>query len=1303
MKTIAGLVAVLAGGLLTAGADELAQQFATPPPSARPWVYWFPLSGNLSSNGITADLEAMARVGIGGVLYMETDQGTPKGPADFGGPLWRSLIKHATTEAHRLGLEINMNNDAGWCGSGGPWITPELSMQKVIWSETAVTGPAHFDAALPMPKATMDYYRDIAVFAYPTPAEHFSIPLLSGKSSATRAEIASYAAYATVPPQAVVARGQLRDLSAQLGADGKLIWDVPPGRWTLLRLGHTTTGKDNHPAPIDGRGLESDKLSAAATRAHFDGLLAKVISDAGPLAGQTLVATHIDSWETHSQNWTPTFRADFQRLRGYDPQPLLPVLAGRVVDSLEISERFLWDVRLTIHELLMQNYTTCLRELAHQHGLRLSIEAYGDGPYDNLAYGGQADEPMAEFWSWNKFGAANSCTEMSSAAHVYGKKILGAEAFTATDKEKWQGHPANIKDLGDWAFCEGINRFVFHRYAAQPWLHCAPGISMGPWGLHYERTQTWWEQSKAWHAYLARCQYLLQQGLFVADLCFMEPEGSPLDFHSPVKSGHDRPGYNFDGCPTEVVLTRMSVKAGRLVLPDGMSYRMLVLPQTAVMSPQLLGKIKELVTAGATVVGAPPARAPGLAGFPQSDAAVQQLAAELWGGGEAPAEPTARTIGKGQLIWGGDFRTPKAEPQDLKTVSNLAGAKWIWFNEGKPAQSAPPGLRYFRRVITLDGPVQAATLSMTVDNEFECWINGKHACDSQDYKNATVANVAKLLKPGQNIIAVLAENTTDTPNPAGLIGTLKINRGKQQKVFATDNQWEVAQHVTADWKTVTAATTNWSAALELGPLGMPPWGEISEPQPGHAGDPIPNIATVIPLLERAGVPPDFAFTSTDPTTGLRYIHKLIGDTDVYFVANKNPYDAEALCSFRVTGKRPEIWRPDTGRTGLAAQYVSTGGVTRLPLRFEPNGSLFVIFRAGAPAFDAAAAFTRDGVPVTAQSEGGKLEIQKASYGVLEDATRTRDVRAKVQALVDGGNFSFKVSKLAEDDDPAFGVVKTLVVAYTSNGKALTATGTDSDTLQFARHVITQPAAADLKIGSDGGFVVEATQPGRYAITTVGGKQLTAQVDAVPAPQELSGPWDVAFDTRWGGPAQVTFAKLDDWSQRPEEGIKYYSGTASYRTTFMVDGKGLMADGATKSAPSIRHAPSTIHHVLLDLGRVAVMAEVKLNGRDLGILWKTPFCVDVTGAIKDGENTLELKVVNLWINRLIGDEQLPEDSDRNKNGTLKAWPQFVLDEKPSPTGRLSFTSHRLWKKNDPLVESGLLGPVTLRVAPLVEAR
>jgi len=188
-------------------------------------------------------------------------------------------------------------------------------------------------------------------------------------------------------------------------------------------------------------------------------------------------------------------------------------------------------------------------------------------------------------------------------------------------------------------------------------------------------------------------------------------------------------------------------------------------------------------------------------------------------------------------------------------------------------------------------------------------------------------------------------------------------------------------------------------------------------------------------------------------------------------------------------------------------------------------------------------------------------------------------------------------------------------------------------------------------------------------------------------QEIAGPWEVQFDPKWGGPAKpVTFEKLEDWSKRPDDGIRYYSGTAVYRTTFTLNSQ-----------------PSTLNRLFFDLGRVAIMAEVRLNGRDLGILWKPPFRVEVTDALKPGENTLELHVVNLWINRQIGDEQLPEDSDRNTNGTLKSWPAWLAQGKPSSTGRYTFTSWRLWKKDDPLVESGLLGPVTLRTVERVQYR
>ena len=1267
-------------------ADPLAEQFAAPPASARPWVYWFPLDGNITREGITADLEAMARVGIGGVLYMETDQGTPKGPVPFASPAWRELIQHACKEASRLGLKINMNNDAGWCGSGGPWITPELSMQRLVWTETAVTGPKRFEAKLPQPKAVKDYYRDIAVFAYPTPAKPYRIPQLRGKSADTREAVTLRTAYPDLPSGSAIPREKIVHLTAKLAADGQLAWDVPEGDWTLLRLGHTSTGKDNHPAPIDGRGLECDKLSKEAAETHFNNLMGKLVADNRALTGQekTLVTTHIDSWEVHSQNWTPRFREEFQRLRGYDPLPLLPVMSGRVVDSLEISERFLWDVRQTVSELLVENYAGHMRTLAHRSGLHLSIEAYGDGPFDDLAFAGQADEPMSEFWSWNRFGAAETCTEMASAAHVYGKPILGAEAFTATDAEKWQGHPANIKELGDWAFCEGVNRFVFHRYALQPWKDVRPGVSMGPWGLHYERTQTWWEQSRAWHAYLARCQYLLQQGLFVADLCFLTPENAPQGFQSPVKGSHDRTGYNFDGCPPDALLTRMEVKNGRLVLPDGMSYRMLVLPRTGTMTPQMLRKIRDLVVAGATVLGMPPTRSPSLVGYPQADADVRQLAQELWGDGQPTAELAERAVGKGLVLWGREL-LPQPEPE-YDSGSALGSAKWIWFNEGHPERSAPPGTRYFRRIVTLDAgsKVASARLLMTADNEFDCWVNGRKAGHGDRFQQAHAMSVGHLLKPGPNVIAVAAVNTTESANPAGLIGALTVRfADKRMLDVVTDGSWEASKTVADTWKT-DPASAGWPAALPLGPMGMAPWHEIEEGAPGGS-DTTLDIAVAGRVLAKLGVSPDFACPSAADGAGPRYIHKRIGDNDVYFVANKDAQCREFVCSFRVQGRRPELWWPDTGRIEPSVVFEQAEGCTRVPLRLDPSGSVFVIFREPLAGFDPVVSVARNGEPVLpSPKSGANITVQKAVYGLLDDPKATRDVTAKVQALFAKGTLAFAVTDMAKDDDPAFMQVKTLRIDYLANGEAFSVSSTDGQRIS-----VNAPApalAATLHSGADGALVLEASEPGRYQVKTASGKTLTADVPAVPQPVEIAGEWAVEFPPKSGAPERVVLPKLISWSEHADSGVKYFSGTATYRKTFEIPAAML---GASR-------------HLTLDLGKVDIMAEVKLNGQSFDVLWKKPFTLDVTRAVHPGSNTLEIKVVNLWINRLIGDEQLPDDSPRNKDGrTLSAWPDWLLAGKPSPTGRFTFTSHRLWKKDDPLVPSGLLGPVTLRVTECVK--
>jgi hypothetical protein len=1167
--------------------SKLQREFLAPPASARPWVYWFWLNGNITSNGITADLEAMQRVGIGGVLIMEVDQGTPRGKVDFASGSWRQLFQHVCAEANRLGLEVNMNNDAGWCGSGGPWITPELSMQKLVWTETNLVGPLKFDGPLERPTGPTNYYRDVAVLAFPTPDGKARVPQIQGKAAFVPQHIPVTAQYPSLPLAQVVAMGNVSTPGEFVR--GNLEWEVPPGNWTLLRLGHTTTGKDNHPAPESGRGLESDKLSPVATEAMFNGLMAKLIKDSPNLAGRVLVSTHIDSWETGSQNWTPLFREEFKERRGYDPLPWLPAITGRVVQSLECSERFLWDLRQTVSDLLVENYAGHFRRLAAQNGLRLSIEAYDNTPCDDLAFAAQADEPMSEFWSWG-YNTAYSCVEMSSAAHVYGRRILGAEAFTANDQERWLLAPDALKILGDWAFCEGINRFVFHRYALQPWLNRQPGMSMGPWGLHYERTQTWWELSQGWHEYLARCQHLLRQGVFVADILYLQPEGSPRRFTPtlPDYTGNtpDRPRHNFDGCTAEALFTRVQVKNGRLVLPDGLNYRVLVLPQVETMTPRLLRRVGELVAQGASVIGPPPTHSPSLANFPKCDIEVRKLAENLWNGSNP---------GGKRVLWSPEFVQP---PKRTETPTVAAAARWIWHREGNPAASAPPGKRFFRADLVLppDKTVSNAVFNLTADNAFVLWVNGRYAIYGSNFKQVYSTNITRLLQTGTNILAVGAENTLDHPNPAGLIGTLRVDFTDASHLeFNTGEQWRSAPEVSHSWTTETSWAGKWEPVMELGAPGVEPWGEFE----GTAVPPyvFPKYEAIARWLEVGGCPPDF-----EADRALRFIHRQVGECEIYFVANSQTNPVAGPCAFRVTGKVPELWDPLKGTISRPVTFEERGGRTVLPLWLEPAGSVFVVFRPAPHLLSKAA--------------GHKI------VGIKRNGTDLLPKRA---------------------------------AAVGAPGITLSAATNRND------------------------IQVQVSEPGRYELTSLAGKSRSFEIlPGLPALQ-LDGPWNVQFQPGGGAPPAAVFTNLMDWSVHPIAEIRHFSGMATYQIRFTLPPGWLRPDLTYQ----------------LDLGQVAVMAAVEVNGQDLGTLWKSPFQVDITSGLKEGVNVLQIDVANLWVNRMIADEALAEDSDRNDNGTLKSWPEWLESERPSPSGRISFTSWRLWAKDAPLQPSGLLGPVRLR--------
>lgn len=666
---------VMASNAVPSPADPLERDFLNPPDTARPWVYWFWMDGNSSREGITADFEAMKRAGIGGVEQMEVDVGVPRGPVHFMSPEWQQNFNHAVREAGRLGLKISILTGPGWTGSGGPWVKPEQSMQKVVCSETTLTGPQKFGGKLPQPAITAGFYRDIAVLAFPTPAQAPKIENLAEKALFHRGHFSSEKGVRSYIPDQLqkasnsapggIPMKNVIDLSSSMDSSGTLNWDVPPGNWTILRFGHTSTGANTRPAPLPGLGLECDKLDRDALAAHYAAYLEPILKNAGPLAGRSLAALHIDSWEMGSQNWSAKFRDEFRSRRGYDPVPWLPVMFGHAIESLEKSERFLWDLRQTVNELIVDNHARASRDIAAKSGMSFSIEPYDGTPCDDLTFGGVADVPMCEFWS-NTFDTWYSCFEAASIAHTYGRSVVGAEAFTAGDGERWYYHPAYLKTVGDWAFTRGVNRFAFHRYAHQPWLDRWPGMTMGPYGIHYERTQTWWDMVGEYNKYLARCQAVLQQGVAVADVCYLSPEGAPHVFDPPASALTGTPPdprtYDFDACTPEALM-KARVVDGRIAFPKATAYAVLVLPRVQGMSPELLLKVEELTRSGATVVGAAPNRAPGLGDWPKADQRVREIAGRMWDDSDA-----VRKVGKGMLIsdpGGGEPRKSAAlvEPQ----------------------------------------------------------------------------------------------------------------------------------------------------------------------------------------------------------------------------------------------------------------------------------------------------------------------------------------------------------------------------------------------------------------------------------------------------------------------------------------------------------------------------------------------------------------------------------------------------------------------------------------------------------------
>jgi len=1270
--------------------------FRRPPEATRPWCYWYWISDNISKRGITRDLEAMARVGIGeafiGNVFLED---IPAGDVKVLSDAWWALVEHAIREGARTGVNVGMFNCPGWSQSGGPWIEPGQAMRYLASSETRVRGPSRFDGTLPVPK---EPFQDVAVLAFPAPRadadslgshsprlssspaapgaealvdgnldtamafpanvgqgkEPFAIeiaveqPLTARSLSLTPSEspwsaqcelqaaddagafgtvrrfrfdrsnmkehvgpmprgpvAVSFApatarrfrlTFSSVRGKAALAEIDLSpaarvesfvekqlgkmhptplplwdtylwpdqpepdetalcvpvdrviDLTGKLGSDGALRWDVPPGDWVVLRTGMTTTGTRNAPASPEGQGLEVDKMNREAAAHHFDAFIGQLLRRMPPSDRTAFGHVVADSYEMGSQNWTDGFAATFRDRYGYDPAPWLPVLTGRIVGTADQSNRFLWDLRRLVADRIATEYVGGLRDVCRRHGLKLWLENYGHWgfPAEFLQYGGQSDRIGGEFWVTGSLGSIE-CRAASSAANTYGFPFVSAEAFTGGPP--FQTMPSGTKARGDWAFCEGINHFVLHVAIHQPWDDRKPGVNAW-FGTEFNRHNTWFDASGAWIDYLRRCCYLLQQGTRVADVAYFIGEDTPK--MTGIRQPELPPGRDFDYINAEVIEGRLEAAGGLLRLPHGMSYRVLVLPDMATMRPELLRKIRDLMAAGATVLGPPPSRSPSLENYPACDEEVARLAAAIWGDAD-PKQPGERRVGKGRIVWG--------------------------------------------------------------------------------------------------------KNLTE-------------------------------------------------------------------------------------LFDAAGLPPDFA-----STTVLRYTHRLAGDTHVYFVANPNPDEVVATAAFRVGAMAPELWRPDSGRIERPAVYDVAEGTVRMPIQLGPHGSTFVVFREPVGAARVVSV-RRDGEVLLDAKTAVAPESETACAGdadVVDDFTMAlwvkpaaettlhaetnRGVRGLGEPRNDAifpphgsawgdathagcglavgrngvcvfehgaGYFAPVLVHAAPIDDWTH-----VAVVYRDGRPSLYRNGKHVHTGLKSEHTVHPgspgaggspfqgemgpvarfvravdetevaelartmprpgtplPAGAVEVARAPGGVEATLWQSGEYAFEQADGEVRTIRA-AVPEPLRVDGPWQVEFAAGWGAPRRATFDPLQDWTRRPEEGIRHYSGTATYRNRFSLPDSWMG------------------RRVRLDLGKVCDLAVVRVNGREVGTLWIAPWRIDVTGAVRPGENLLEIEVVNPWNNRLVGDLALPAEE------------------------RQTFLAAPTVRANAPLLPAGLLGPVVLRAAECVE--
>lgn len=679
-------------GSTTAGTQELSPEgtqelipeaFTDPPAAAGIRCWWWWLNGNVTKAAITRDLEAMKEKGFSGACIFDAgghDQRgngpVPQGPM-FGSPEWLELFRFAVQEAARLDLVLSASIQSGW-NLGGPDVKPQESAKHLTWSETVIAGgeaagntAGPVRVKLPEPPSKIGFYRDIAVLAFRRDDTSTIAPIANLRHKAAFDEAAFSASdtrhlLETRLPEASgkadaaaskvhAAPAEVINISKFMNSEGLLEWNAPGGRWVVLRFGYTNNGSHVSTSSGDWQGLVLDYMSEKHFTRYWNTWVRPMLESIGPLAGSTLRYLQTDSWEQGGINWTENFREEFLERRGYDLFPYLPVIAGKIIGSRDISNRFLADFRKTIGDCISDNHYRVFAEKAAEFGMGIQPESAGPhaGPFDGLKNYSHSEIMMSEFWSPSNHRPTPKqrffVKQAASAAHIYNKKLVGAEGFTTIGKHWNDVIWADMKPSFDYSVCGGLTLAFLHTFTSSPPEMGLPGQEYFA-GTHFNPNITWWKYAGAFFDYMARCQYMMQQGRFVADVLYYYGDHVPniaiLKDNDPAGA---LPGFDYDVINEDRLLA-LSVVNGRVTLPHGMDYRVLVIPDHQVMSLKALQKVYELVQAGATVIGPKTLKTVSLVDYPASEGEVEQIARELWG--NKVSHRGDRKVGNGRMAWG---------------------------------------------------------------------------------------------------------------------------------------------------------------------------------------------------------------------------------------------------------------------------------------------------------------------------------------------------------------------------------------------------------------------------------------------------------------------------------------------------------------------------------------------------------------------------------------------------------------------------------------------------------------------------